>query len=212
MVTLAGDDGTVTSRRQEGFEQFLTGDLSYHDKHTGQTYQTDRIWTQAEIDALCADHRAVCNWSADGARDYLETAFADIITDAKNGNGRLFIYSMDDEMTLGVLSLLEEDVLSSETKAELAELDVCISAIGGMQELYDILDGSAEQASVADKYFDDMMSVYFSPRMMIDVIGYMEDYLNGDWTYELGGEKYEPVWIVDKNNVSQYEGFEGHAD
>ena len=52
----------------------------------------------------------------------------------------------------------------------------------------------------------------FSPKMMIDVIGYMEDYLNGDWTYELGGEKYEPVWIVDKNNVSQYEGFEGRAD
>lgn len=212
MVTLAGDDGTVTSRRQEGFEQFLTGELSYHDKHTGQTYQTDRIWTQAEIDALCADYRAVCSWSADGAYDYLEMAFADIITDAKNRNGRLFIYSMDDEMTFGALRLLEEDALSGELKAELAELDVYISAIGGMQELYDIMDGSAAQTSVADRYFDDMMSVYFSPKMMIDVIGYMEDYLNGDWTYAPGSEKYEPVWIVDKDNVSQYEGFEGHAD
>ena len=67
------------------------------------------------------------------------------------------------------------------------------------------------QAPVAAKYFDDMMSVYFSPKMMTNVIGYMEDYLNGNWNYEVGAGKYEVVWIVDKNNVSEYEGFTGHA-
>ena len=44
----------------------------------------------------------------------------------------------------------------------------------------------------------------------MDVIDYMLDYLAGDWSYAVGDGKYEPVWIVNKANVSQYEGFTGH--
>ena len=118
---------------------------------------------------------------------------------------------MDDEMTFGVLNLLEGNSLDEATKADLEAMEVYISAIGGMQELYDVMSGSASQAPLAAKYFDDMMSVFFSPKMMTNVIGYMEDYLAGNWNYEVGAGKYEEVWIVDKNNVSQYEGFTGHA-
>lgn len=210
MVTLIGDNGTVCSRRQEGFEQFLRGELDYYDEHTKQTYKTDRVWSQGEIDALCADYKVVCNWSADGAYDYLEQKLADIVASAK-GNGKLYIYSMDDEMTFGVLRLLEGNAIDEATKADLEKMEVYISAIGGMQELYDVMSGKSSQAPVAQKYFDDMMSVYFSPKMMTNVIGYMEDYLAGNWDYEVGAGKYEVVWIVDKNNVSEYEGFTGHA-
>lgn len=35
--------------------------------------------------------------------------------------------------------------------------------VGGMQELYDVMSGSSSQSGTADQYFDDMMSVYFSP-------------------------------------------------
>ena len=211
MVTLIGDNGTVCTRRQEGFEQFLKGELSYYDEHTKQTYQTNKIWSQAEIDALCADYKVVCNWSADGAYDYLEQKLTDITADAKSNGGKLFIYSMDDEMTFGVMRLLEGNSLSDATKNDLAHMDVYISAIGGMQELYDVISGASSQSAIATTYFDDMMSVYFSPKMMMNVVGYMVDYLDGNWTYEVGSGKYEPVWIVDKNNVSQYEGFTGHA-
>lgn len=211
MVTLIGDNGTVCSRRQEGFEQFLKGELAYYDEHTKQTYETNKVWTDAEIDALCADYKVVCNWSADGAYDYLEQKMADITAAAKNNDGKLFIYSMDDEMTFGVLRLLEGNSLSEATKTDLANMDVYISAIGGMQELYDVIDGSSSQSAVASTYFDDMMSVYFSPKMMENVIDYMVDYLDGEWSYEVGDGKYEPVWIVDKNNVDKYEGFAGHA-
>ena len=210
MVTLIGDNGTVCSRRQEGFEQFLKGEIEYYDEHTKQSYKTDKIWTQEEIDALCADYKVVCNWSADGAYDYLEQKLADIVAAAK-GNGKLFFFSQDDEMTFGVLRLLEGNAIDEATKADLEAMDVYISAIGGMQELYDVMAGTAAQAPVAAKYFDDMMSVYFSPKMMTNVIGYMEDYLAGNWEYEVGAGKYEVVWIVDKNNVSEYEGFKGHA-
>lgn len=32
----------------------------------------------------------------------------------------------------------------------------------------------------------------------------------GNWSYEVGAGEYQPVWIVDPTNVSQYEGFQGH--
>ena len=211
LVTLIGDNGTVCSRRQEGFEQFLLGEIEYYDEHTKTSYKTDKVWTKAEIDALCADYKVVCNWSADGAYNYLEQKLADITAAAKANNGKLYIYSMDDEMTFGVLNLLEGNALDEATKADLAAMDVYISAIGGMQELYDVMAGTAAQAPIAAKYFDDIMSVYFSPKMMTNVIGYMEDYLAGNWNYEVGAGKYEVVWIVDANNVSEYEGFIGHA-
>jgi len=212
MVTLIGDNGTVCSRRQEGFEQFLRGELAYYDDATGETYETAQVWTQDEIDALCADYKVVCNWSADGAYEYLEQKLSDIVAAAKANSNELFVFSQDDEMTFGVLNLLEGNAIDEATKADMEAMNVYISAIGGMQELYDVMSGDSAQAPIAEQYFDDMMSVYFSPKMMENVIGYMEDYLAGNWDYEVGEGKYEVVWIVDKNNVSEYEGFTGHAE
>ncbi|MDL2235133.1 substrate-binding domain-containing protein [Christensenellaceae bacterium OttesenSCG-928-L17] len=210
LITLIGDNGTVCSRRQEGFEQFLTGDLEYSDQHTGQTYKIETPWTKDEVAALVADYKEVCNWSADGAYGYLEQKLPEIVGKAKAGDGNLFIFSQDDEMTFGMLNLLEANAIDDATKADLEALNVYISAIGGMAELYAVIDGSGAQAPIAAKYFDDIMSVYFSPKMMENVIGYMLDYLAGDWNYAIGDGKYEPVWIVDAGNVAQYEGFTGH--
>ena len=89
-------------------------------------------------------------------------------------------------------------------------MDVYISAIGGMQELYNVMAGTDDQSELAKKYFDDMMSMYFSPKMMQDVIDTGMKYLAGDWSYEVGSGEYQPTWIVDANNVSQFEGFQGH--
>lgn len=210
MVTLIGDNGTVCSRRQEGFEQFLRGEIEYYDADKDESYTTTTVWTQEEIDALCADYKYVCNWSADGAYEYLEQKLGDIVASAKENNSKLFVYSMDDEMTFGFLNLLEANAVDDTTKQDLADMEVYISAIGGMAELYSVIDGSSSQSEIAATYFDDMMSVYFSPKMMENVIGYMVDYLDGNWEYEVGEGKYEVVWIVDKDNVANYEGFAGH--
>ena len=210
LLTLIGDNGTVCKRRQEGFEQYLRGDIDYSDEHTGESYHVAVPWTQGEIDALCADYKNVCNWSADGAYGYLEQKLPEIVAKAKANNGNLYIFSMDDEMTFGMLNLIEANALDEATKADLEALNVYISAIGGMAELYAVIDGTSSQAGTAQTYFDNIMSVYFSPKMMENVIGYMLDYLDGNWNYQIGEGKYEPVWIVNKDNVSQYEGFTGH--
>ena len=212
LVTLIGDNGTVCSRRQEGFEQYLLGELEYEDDATGESYKIETPWTQQEIDDLTASYKTVCDWSADGAYEYLEQSLPDIINDAKGKEGNLYVFSMDDEMTFGFLNLIEGNVLSDEAKADLEALNVNISAIGGMAELYQVMDGSSSQSELADTYFDNMMSVYFSPKMMTSAIDYMLQYLSGDWSYAVGDGEYEPVWIVDRDNVSEYEGFSGHGE
>ncbi len=211
LVTLIGDNGTVSSRRQEGFEQFLLGTKDYTDKGTGETSKTTETWKQADIDALTATYKEVCNWSADTAYQYLEQKLPDIIKDAMAKGGNLYVFSMDDEMTFGFMNLLEGNTLDDAAKKDLESLKVYVSAIGGMQELYDVMAGKASQSKTADKYFDGLMSMYFSPKMMTSAIDYMTKYLDGtDWQYKAGDGQYEPTWIVDKSNVSQYEGFAGH--
>ena len=209
VVVLYGDNGTVCSRRQEGFEQFLRGEIEYADKQTG-SYKTTQVWEQADLDAIFNGYTVVCNWSADGAYDYIEQKFEEIVAAAKANNGKLYIYSMDDEMTFGVLNYLEAGA-SDALKADVEALDLYISAIGGMQELYDVMAGTDAQSELAKKFFDDMMSMYFSPKMMQDIIETGLKYLAGDWAYEQGSGEYQPTWIVDANNVNNFEGFKGHA-
>ena len=208
IVTLYGDNGTVCSRRADGFKEFLTGAEKYSDKALGQDFETTEVWDEASVDAALNTYATVCDWSADKAYDYMEQKMEEIVAAAKANGGNLYIYSMDDEMTFGVMNYIE--TASDALKADLKELNVYISAIGGMQELYDVMADTTE-GTIANTYFDDMMSMYFSPKMMQDVIDKGLQYLSGDWTYEVGSGEYQPTWIVGRDNVTQYEGFKGHA-
>lgn len=208
IVTLYGDNGTVCSRRAEGFKEFLTGAEKYSDKALGQDFETTEVWDEAAVDAALNTYATVCDWSADKAYDYMEQKMEEIVAAAKDNGGNLYIYSMDDEMTFGVMNYIE--TASDALKADLKELNVYISAIGGMQELYDVMADTTE-GTIANTYFDDMMSMYFSPKMMQDVIDKGLEYLSGNWTYEVGSGEYQPTWIVGRDNVTQYEGFKGHA-
>lgn len=209
VVVLYGDNGTVCSRRQEGFEQFLRGEIKYEDLNKGE-FETTEKWEQADIDNIFNGYTVVCDWSADGAYGYMEQKLEEIVAKAKDNGNKLYIYSMDDEMTFGVLNYINAGA-SDALKADLEAMDVYISAIGGMQELYDVMNGKdAEKAAIADKYFDNMMSVYFSPKMMQSVIDMGVDYVKGNWDYEVGSGSYEPVFIVDASNAGEVEGFTGH--
>ena len=207
IVTLYGDNGTVCSRRAEGFKEFLTGAEKYSDKALGQDFETTEKWDDAAVEAALNTYATVCDWSADKAYDYMEQKMEEIVAAAKANGGNLYIYSMDDEMTFGVMNYIE--TASDALKADLKELNVYISAIGGMQELYDVMADTTE-TSIANTYFDDMMSMYFSPKMMQTVIDMGVDYVKGNWDYEVGSGSYEPVFIVDASNAGEVEGFTGH--
>ena len=210
VINLIGDNGTVSSRRNEGFSKFLLGTQDYVDKSGAKTHTTD-VWSQADVDKALNTYKVVCNWSADAAQQYLEQSLADIVKQAKAGTGRLFVYSMDDEMTFGLMNLLQGNSLDAATKADFQSLSVYVSAIGGMQELYDVMDGKAALSPIADQYFDGLMSMSFNPSMMTTAIDYMIQYLSGsNWTFKPGDGTYEPTFVVDKSNASTTVGFTGH--
>jgi len=210
-VTLYGDTGIVCGYREEGIRQYLKGEIDYYDKNLDETYHTTQEWTDEELDALFADYSAICDWSQDKAYEYMAQKTAEIVKKAKENNGKLFICSFDDEMTFGVLNLLEGSELSDETKKDFEDLYVCISAIGGMEEIYEVMRGNAAQSALADQYFDDLMSVFFSPTMIQTAINYMKSYLEGNWEFEeMGAEAYEDVWAVTRDNADQFTGFTGH--
>jgi len=208
IVTLYGDNGSVCIDRESGFRGFLNGTVDYTDDATGKTYHTTEVWSESAIKAALSTYSVVCNWSADGAAQFMEQKLGDIIADAQKKGGNLYIYSMDDEMTFGVLNVLESASIKDQAAA--AKLNIYISAIGGMQELYDVMSGKSAQAATAKKFFDGMMSVSFNPSMMITAINYAVDYVDGNWKFKTGDEAKKPVWIVDKNNCDQYQGFMGH--
>ena len=113
-------------------------------------------------------------------------------------------------MSMAFLEVLSGDAFDDGVKEELQDLTVYMSAVGGMEEMYAVLRGDDEELSpVADLYFEGLMSVYYNPVMTQTAIQKLLDYLDGTWEYVLGAEDYEPVFIVDSGNVSQYEGFLG---
>ena len=212
VLVIWGDNGTVCKRRAEGFEQFLKGEREYEDQLLG-TFKTSEVWTQDQVDAVMNGYSVVVepNWSADGASEYLNQKFTEIIDVAAANTGKLFIYSMDDEMTFGVLNTLDTQISGTDYEAKAEGLEIYCSAIGGMQELYDVMSGKdATRAAVSEKYFDDIMSMYFSPKMMSDVIDKGLEYLGGNWPYKQGDGYYTPVFMVTKDTAGTTEGFTGH--
>lgn len=212
VLVIWGDNGTVCKRRAEGFEQFLKGEREYEDQLLGK-FKTAEVWTQDQIDAVMNGYSVVVepNWSADGASEYLNQKFTEIIDTAVANTGKLFIYSMDDEMTFGVLNTLDTQITGTPYEAKAEGLEMYCSAIGGMQELYDVMSGKdATRAAVSEKYFDDIMSMYFSPKMMSDVIDKGLEFLAGNWPYNVGDGYYTPVFMVTKDTAGSTEGFTGH--
>ena len=216
VVVLYGDNGTVCSRREEGFRNFLLGAEAtgvssttgvYHDKNNGD-FTTAEVWDQAAVDAVFTKYVNVCDWSADGAYTYFEQKLADIVADAKANDGNLYIYSMDDEMTFGLLNYLE--AAPADLQADFEALNVYTSAIGGMQELYDVMNGKSEQAATSDKYFDDIISMDFNPSMMNTAIEYGVQLISGEWSFATGDGSYQETFIVDKTLAATVEGFTGH--
>ena len=210
VVVLYGDNGTVCSRRQEGFEQFLQGTRKYEDQNLG-SFETTEKWTADQTAEVFNGYHVVCDWSADKAVDYLDQKLTEIIDAASKNGGNLYIYSMDDEMTFGVLTTLQTKITGTDYEAKAEGLNIYCSAIGGMQELYNVMAGKdAERSAVCDKYFDDIMSMYFSPKMMKDVIDKGLDFCNGNWNYKQGDGYYTPVFMVGKDLAATTEGFTGH--
>ena len=217
LVQFSGDTSTVSGWRTEGFKKFLLGEEDYNDAENNVTYTIEDIndgkaWTQEEVDKLYASNYFDynCGWSNDNAKGYIESNLNAWIESAKSTGNAMFVFSMDDEMSMAFLEILNDSTFSDNVKADLEGLTVYMSAVGGMEEMYAVMRGEdANLSPIADKYFEGLMSVYYNPIMTQTAIQKMIDYLDGNWDYELGAEDYEPVFIVDSSNAGNYKGFIG---
>ncbi len=209
VMVLYGDNGTVCTRRQEGFEQFLRGDTAYTDSNMG-SFETTEVWTQDQLDSIFSTYYVVCGWSSDVAYGYMEQKLEEIVQNAKNNGGKLYINSMDDELIFGVMNYLNAGA-SEALKADFQALDVYITGCGPMQELLDVMSGKDEkEAAIADAYFDGMATFSYSPGMIQTAIDLGLSYLSGDWSYEKGSSSFEPTFMVDRSTAATAEGFFGH--
>ncbi len=216
LVQFSGDTSTVSAWRTEGFQNFLLGEEDYYDAENDVTYSITDVcaaaWTEEEVEKLMSSNYFDynCSWSNDMAKGYIESNLNAWISSAQSTEDTMYVYSMDDEMAMAFLEILNDSTFSDSVKASLADLDVYMSAVGGMEELYAVMRGEDTNLSpIADEYFEGLMSVYFNPIMTQSLIQYMLDYLNGNWDFETGAEAYEPVFIVDASNAGDYEGFTG---
>ncbi len=220
LVQFTGSTNTDATMRSNGFYDFLTGaqNVTMVDGSTiSITDVYDRAWTAEEVDTLKNSNNYfnyVCDWSNDVAKTYIESDLQTWVTSAENNGGKLFINSHDDEMTMALLESLESNIFDDGLKARFADLDVYCTAVGGMQELYDVMAGKSSTLSpIRDTYFDDLMSSVFNPSIVMEATDLMLQYLDdpGSFPLEVGSEYYPDSEYVDSSNADTAIGFTGRG-
>jgi ribose transport system substrate-binding protein len=216
LVQFTGDTSSACKYRTEGIQNFLLGTQEYYDSENDVTYKITDVasaaWTQEQVDQLFKGNSYFeyeCGWSNDNAKQYIEANLTSWVESAKVSGG-MYVFSMDDEMSMAFLESLDGSTFSDTVKSDLAALNVYMTAVGGMEEFYTVMRGDdAALSPVADQYFDGLMSADFNPNMIKSAIQYMLDYLDGNWTFKNGDTAYENTFIVDKTNADKYTGFLG---
>ena len=216
LVQFTGDTSSASKYRTEGFQNFLLGEQDYYDAENDVTHNIAEVagaaWTQEQVDQLFngnAYFEYECGWSNDNAKQFIESDLSSWIESAQ-ASGSMYVFSQDDEMSMAFLEIMDGNTFSDDIKADLESLNVCMTAVGGMEEFYKVLRGEDETLSpIADQYFDSLMSAYFNPIMIQSAIQYMLDYLDGNWEFKNGDTAYEDTFIVDATNAGNYEGFLG---
>lgn len=161
-----GDTSSVTTLRNQGFTQYLTGELEFD----GQTIPEDQKWSADDLNAIV--YSGAMNWS----RSETKESFESLMGDTANTSIKWF-YAEDDELTMGILEALQGGGIAEDAKAAFLANKPVITGCGGLGELYDVLKGESYQ-DIASQ-LGGLMSVTYSPAMIQTAITDMTDYLDG---------------------------------
>lgn len=161
-----GDTSSVTTLRNQGFTQYLTGELEFD----GQTIPEDKKWSEDDLNAIV--YSGAMNWS----RSETKQSFESLMGDTANTAIKWF-YAEDDELTMGILEALQGGGIAEDAKAAFLANKPVITGCGGLGELYDVLKGESYQ-DIASQ-LGGLMSVTYSPAMIQTAITDMTDYLDG---------------------------------
>lgn len=221
LVQFTGSTNTDATMRSNGFYDFLAGkqEVSMIDGSViSITDVYSRAWTEDEVNDLKnSDHyfNYVCEWSNDVAKSYIESDLQTWVASAESTGNKLFFNSHDDEMTMALLEALESNCFDDELKARFEALEVYCTAVGGMQELYDIMAGKSKTLTpVFETYFEDLMSSVFNPSIVLEATDLMLEYLEDpqNFRFETGAEYYPDSEYVDRTNADVAVGFTGRGN
>lgn len=186
-----GDTSSVTSLRDKGFTDYLTGAVEYD----GKTIADDAKWTEDDIKAIT--YSGAMNWS----RSDTKSSFESLMGDKSNTEIKWF-YSEDDELGMGILEALAGGGIDDATKEAFLANQPVITGCGGLGEFYEVLKGNS-YADIAGQ-LGGIMSVTYSPSMIKTAIQDMEDYLSGKTVEQ---DHVIACEIVTGENVDNYEAF-----
>lgn len=186
-----GDTSSVTTQRDSGFTQYLTGELAYN----GEYIAEESKWTEADLEHIVFS--GAMNWS----RSNTKTSFESLMSDSANASIR-WIYTEDDELAMGVLEALEGGGIDDATKEAFLANKPVITGCGGLDELYEILRGNTHQELYGQ--LGGLISVTYSPSMIQTAIQDMVDSLDGK---EVQQDHVIACEIVSADNVAEFESF-----
>lgn len=180
---MIGDNSSVPELRSKGF----------------RTYLTEQGWTEDEINKVVVKSAAT-GWSRDTGKELFESWFSSSQCDTSK---KIWIYTHDDEIAMGVLESLNGSALDETKKAEFMNSLHALAASSGLAEMYAVLDGTHKTIATPETF--DIFSVTYDPAMIQEATEVMVDYLDGKTDIE---QNYIiPVSVVDSENVGEFTPF-----
>lgn len=162
-----GDTSSVTTLRDNGFTDYLTGNLEF----AGQTIADEDKWTEDDLKAITFS--GAMNWSRSATKESFESLMGD-----SSNNDIKWIYAEDDELSMGVIEALAGGGINDAAKAAFLGNAPAMTGCGGLGEMYDVIRGDS-YADIAGQ-FSGVCSVTYSPAMIQTAIQDMVDSLNGE--------------------------------
>ncbi|MGM9537942.1 MAG: substrate-binding domain-containing protein, partial [Candidatus Onthomonas sp.] len=186
-----GDTSSVTTLRNNGFTDYLTGALAYDGAYIDEAAK----WTEEDLASITFS--GAMNWS----RSTTKESFESLMGDSSNTDIQ-WIYAEDDELSMGVMEALAGGGIDDATKEAFLSNSPAITGCGGLGEMYDVIRGDS-YGEIGNR-FSGLCSVTYSPAMIQTAIQDMVDYLNGQ---EVEQDHVIACEIVVAENVDDYPSF-----
>lgn len=180
---MIGDNSSVPELRSKGF----------------RTYLSEQGWTDEEIEKVVVKSAAT-GWSRDTGKELFESWFSSSQCDTSK---KIWIFTHDDEIAMGILESLNGSALDAGKKTEFMESLQALGASSGLAEIYAVLEGKHKTIETPEAF--DIFSVTYDPAMIQEATEVMVDYLGGKTGIE---QNYIiPVSVVDTENVGEFKPF-----
>lgn len=184
---MIGDNSSVPELRSKGFRDCL--------KEEG--------WSEAEIEEVVVKSAAT-GWSRDKGKELFESWFSSAQCDISK---KIWIYTHDDEVGVGVMESLNSAALDESKKELFMGQFQALAASSGLAEMYAILKDKHQTLAYPTDY--DLFSVTYDPGMIQEAVQVLVDSLNGK---DMEQDHVIPVSVVDKDNVGDFKAFGSYTE